>query len=339
MKPLEGHIVGIDIAGGNKIYTVLLSSYTPDSEKPWRFSTEKVKEQSLINAIKSGKVNIRNAKLSGTSLVGSTGRLERFTPKIPIGTPPIVIISELKVKGNPDRLIGYKIATKNGEVKNIKSDVLIRHCASISKKSKDRGSDAVPVQNYAYDGDRRILRQYIDGQSFIEYIRVNKPTKTSPANIDKEANKKQLSKLEEIFTPNQIKELKLGKAKGLDIRIYGNNKLSAEQMKVIREALENGVDARAFASPAFSVDTMKAYATNMKYGVDIRDFILPEYNVGQIYELSTAWLEGVDISKLADPKIKADDMAKMRVELEQQLYNEVQVSVIDIINQYDRGLD
>ena len=342
MSELSGHIIGIDLVdnGRMKVYHILLSSYNPTAkDKQWRFSIDKVPERNLIGALRSNKIVLKNARLDGNKLVGTTGSLERFTPKSPIANSPVVIISEIKVKGSPDRLVGYKVASKNSGVKNIKLDAMIAHCASVTKRAKETNSDAVPVQNYVYDGNRRILRQYSDGQSIVEYTKVNKPAKASPANVDKEANKKQLSKLEEIFNKQQIQELRLGKSKGLDIRIYGNNKLSAEQMRAIREALEDGVDARAFASPAFSADVMKAYATNMKYGVDVRDFILPEYSVGQIYEISTAWLEGVDISKLADPKIKVDDMAKIRIELEQQLYNEVQVSVIDIINQYDRGND
>lgn len=334
MADISCHVVGIGKIGNEKIYDVLVNSYNPSANPSWQISIQKVKENVLKSAMASNKVKVHNAKIVNGGLVGTTGSLDRFTPKIPIDNAPIVIIAELKVKGSPDRLIGYKVASREGKVKNIRAYALINYCTSFVKKAEAANSDAVPIQNYIFDPARGVLRPYEQGQSIVEYLEVKRPANAKPAQIDQAHNKRQLSKLEEIFNKDQIQQLKLGKAHGVDIKVYGNAKLSADQMKVIREALEDGIDPRPFADPAFKADAMKAYRFNCKYGVNISDFINPSYDVGQIYELSTAWLEGIDISKLSDPKLSADDMAKIRIDLETKLYDEVQVSVIDIINRY-----
>lgn len=334
----SGHIVGIVEQNKQKVYSVLLSKYNPGTEKPWSFSFERVPDKVLINALRSGKLTLANAVLnkSGTELTGSTGSLSRFTPKIPINNTPVVIISELRTDDS-DRLIGYKIATSNGSVKNIKLMDMLSFCDRITKTAKANGSDAVPVQNcmYVADGDKRpTIRAYNAGQLIVEHIHTAKPKNTAPAKVDTNANKKQISKLEEMFNKAQIEQLRLGKQNGVNIRVYGNNKLSAKQMEAIRKALESGVNAVPFADPSFSADAMTAYALNDKYGVDISTFINPKYNKEQIFEISTAWLEGLDISSIANPDIPADDMGKIRVELETKIFSDSVVDIIDIINRY-----
>ena len=80
----------------------------------------------------------------------------------------------------------------------------------------------------------------------------------------------------------------------------------------------------AYASPEYPEDVMRALRINAKFGVNIKYFINPKLNVDQIFELSTGWLSGVEISKFADPSIPANDMAKIRIDLENQLWRTVE---------------
>ena len=238
----------------------------------------------------------------------------------------MVILSELRIEKN-NRLVGYKVATYDGNIRNVKVSDLIGYCSRVSKESAVRKISIYPIQNAIFVEATGLVGAHIKGytqdQFLIEYLSVNKPQNASPAKVDRAENKKQISKLNELFTEAQIKELKLGKKNGVDIRVYGNNKLSAQQMKEIRLALENKVNPRPYADPSFTPDAMHAYRIQSKYGVDISIFINPEYNKEQIFELSTAYLSGVDVAKLADPKKSANAMAKERIEMETKLWNEV----------------
>lgn len=329
----KGHIVGKTNSGKTVIYNVLLNQFNSET-KQWKFSREQVEESVLIHAIINNKVDIQNAQVNRMTLTGRTGGLNRFTPNVPIGIQPIVIIAELRRSDNLG-LLGYKIATSKGEVKNIRLKELIGFCENFVKAANSKHSDAVPIQNAMFmpnsDGASAYIRPYIKDQFMIESIEVHRPGNVVKAEPNKDANK-QLSRIEEIFSKEQIEQLKLGRQQGVNIKIYGNNKLSADQMKELRIALVNGIDPRPFADPRFKPDAMKAYRIAAKYGANIRQFINPAYDRFQISEIYTAQLSGCDISLLADPSMSATDMAKKRIEMESKLWREEDVKVIDIIN-------
>ena len=206
-------------------------------------------------------------------------------------------------------------------------DVLNFCAKALSKsQSQDPKSVPVPIQNAIYveakDGKSAHLKSYVAGQYIVEYIDIKKPTNATPAKVDEQTNQKQISKLNELFTPDQIEELKLGKQHNVNIKVYGNNKLSAPQMREIRLSLESGINPKHYSDPSFKPDCMKAYRIQTKYGVNISQFINPEYNVEQIFELSTAYLSGVNLQKLADPKKPATQMAKERIEMETELWKQ-----------------
>lgn len=341
MNVAEGYVVGIDITEAGKIYTVILYKYNKNAQGPkWSFSLDKVAERILKAAINAKKVVINNVELTSTGdLKGTTGSLDRFNPKVNIGYYPVVALAELRVADGSERLLGYKIADREGKVKNIRLDDFLGYCRRITKIAKRKDSDTVPIQNCMFVSDtadkKGTIKGYIKNQLIVEYIPINKPSNTHPAKLDKAENKRQVSKLEELFTPEQIYELKLGKRSGVDIRLYGNNKLSAAQMRALRIALEDKVDIKAFADPSFTAVAMKAYHIQSKYGVDISSFVNPEYTIEQIYELGTAWIDGIDISKMANPKLEAHEMSKIRIEEGQKLWTEDSVSVLNLISTYE----
>lgn len=313
---MNGIIVGIQNEEGQKIYRVVLYNRTADG---CQYNKQAVPEQMLINALRENKLVLDNAKLVDNKIKGTTGDLARFKAN---GFRPMVVMTEIVTD---DKVIGYRLATYDGKVTAIRIKEVLAYCARVS-------GNGAPFQNAMYVAETPTSKAYLrafPGQTFYqEKIQRNKSKTANPAVVDKKTNEKQVSKLEELFNPAQIQQLKLGKAHGVDIRIFGNNKLSADQMKELRQALEDGVDARAFADPAYSVSAMKALRINSKYGVDITYFVNSHYNAEQIYELSTGYLSGVDISQYADHKLSAKDMSKKRVYLESQLWNEVEAKPI-----------
>lgn len=118
-----------------------------------------------------------------------------------------------------------------------------------------------------------------------------------------------------MFTEEQIKELKDAKAAGVDIRIIGNNKLSAKQMNIIWTCEAAGLPGRKFADPSYSVENMEFMQTELETGGKIDFMLNPAYSAGQLFELSLGAEQGVDIALIANPKMKVTDMAKKREDL------------------------
>ena len=309
---MNGIIVGIDVINQAKAYRIIFYKHEGND---WQFNKQLMHESDLINAMVSRSITLDNAIIDNGAIKGSTGDLNRFNAK---GFHPMVIISEMVAD---DQIIGYKLASYEGKISNVRIKDVIAYCNRI-------GSNGAPIQNAMYvaatDTQKAHIRAY-PGQTFNkEIITRQKVPTAAPADVSKRDNNKQLSKIEELFTKDQIEQLKLGKEHGVDIRVYGNNKLSAKQMKELRLALENGVNPMPFADPAFTPDAMKALRIQAKYGVNISTFVNPRYNAAQIYELSTGYLSGVNIKDYADPDMSATDMSKKRVYLESKLWIEVE---------------
>lgn len=343
-----GIIVGInkqktgtkyDGTDSSAVYNILIYGYDSNTQK-WEFNKATVNEISVIKAVGSGRLNLKNASVNEKGqLVGTTGSLDRFVVNNSTGFKPFVILSELRASNN-DRLIGYRLATHDFKVRSIKLSDVIETCSRITNHSKKSGLSLVPIQNAMFveatDNIAAHIKGYQEQQFIVEKLTINKPENVNPAKVNQSSNSNKLSKLDELFTKDQINELRLGKQSGVNIKIYGNNKLSAQQMREIRKALEDGLNPIPFADPSFKPDTMQAYRTQLKYGIDISQFINPQYTPAQIYELSTAVLTGVDLAKLADPNKSANQMAKERIEMETEIWKEQVVSVVAIIDEFDK---
>lgn len=314
---MQGIIVGMQKENEIVQYRIILYAKNADGE--WQYNQQVANEQALIKALNEGKIKLDNAAVSNKGIKGTTGELSRFEAD---GFNPMVVMSEILTDG---KTIGYKLATYTGKVTNVRLKDVLAYCARVNGKG-------APLQNAMYvaekDGKTAHIRAY-PGQKFMqENIERKRSTEAKPAVIDKASNAKQVSKIEELFTPAQVEQLRIGKSHGVDIKIFGNNKLSANQMKELRLALEDGVNAKAFADPAYSVPAMKALRINAKYGVDITYFVNPKYNAEQIFELSTGYLSGVDLTEFSDTSLSANDMAKKRIYLESKLWNEVEATKI-----------
>lgn len=310
---MKGIIVGVQKDDKQKAYRIVLYNRT---ETECQYAKKALLEDSLVKAISEGKLELDNAEIRDGKLRGSTGDLNRFTNAS--GFHPLVILSEIVADG---RLMGYRVATYEGTVRALRLKDIIAYCNRVNM-------NGAPIQNAQYvpeNGTTKAhIRSYAGKPFYQEVIKRKRSDVAQPAQPDVKENKRQVSKLEELFNREQIEQLKLGKESGVNIRVFGNNKLSADQMKEIRLGLESKINARAFADPAYSVSAMKALRLNAKYGVDVTYFVNPKFNAEQIYELSTGFLSGVDIAQYADPSLSAKDMSKKRIYLESQLWNEVE---------------
>lgn len=311
---MTGIVVGIDENQGSRNYRVLLYQRSKDD---CQYATKMMTEAILIQNIQNKQLILDNVDVVNGRLKGKTGELSRFKAK---GFHPIVILTEIVAD---EMTIGYRVVNYDGKVKAVRLKDILGYCNRVNL-------NGAPIQNAMYvpengNGGREAHIRAYPGQTFYkEIIQRSKSPVATPAKVDRKANQKQISKLEELFNQAQIKQLKYGKAHGVDIRIYGDNKLSADQMEQIRLALESGVNAQPFADPAYSAEVMKALRIQAKYGVDITYFINPKFNVQQIFELSSAYLSGVDVAQLADPSMSAKDMSKKRIYLESQLWNTIE---------------
>lgn len=312
---MTGIIVGIQKENNQNIYRVVLYNR---SENDCQYAKKAINEQALIQAITEGKLVLDNATVVNGKLKGTTGALSRFESAKDFH--PVVILSEI-VADNVT--MGYRIATFDGSVQAIRIKDILAYCARVNMNGS-------PIQNAMYVPENGMnkphIRAYPDHKFYQETIKRKKSDIAQPAKPNMKENQRQVSRLEELFTRAQINQLKLGKENGVDIKIFGNNKLSADQMKEIRLALECGINAKPFADPAYSVSAMKALRLNAKYGVDVTYFVNPKFSAEQIYELSTGYLSGVDIAQYADPSLSAKDMSKKRIYLESQIWNEIQAA-------------
>lgn len=332
MATNTGIICGIETVNKAKQYRVLLYKFENSN---WTFSRAAVGEKELIEAIGHKRLALRNATIKKTAegykVVGTTGSLDRFEKDIKNGHRPVVILSE--IKNLSDKILGYKVVKFDGTVSNTKIDPLLAYCARSVK------AGLTPVQNAMFipsDGATSAhIRGYVENQFIEEKMNIGH-RETKEANVDKAQNKKNISKIEEIFTKEQIKELLLGKEHKVNYKLYGNPAFTAEQMKQLRKSLENHINPTRWADPSFSAESMQAYSVETKYGVDVSTFIHPKYDKAQIIELSSGLLSGVDISKMGDYTVSADEMSRRRIELEAELWKDIQVSVISMIEEFSR---
>lgn len=314
---MKGVIVGIDTINNEKVYRVIV--FKQHGLNNWDLLKKMVVEKELIQAIKAKKLELINATVDGDKLKGTTGDLSRFNNKV---NRPLVILSEIVTDDTGD-IVGYKVANYDGAVKNITAKELLAYCNRVTERG------GIPIQNGQYvidrKNDKHFIRSYPGGDYIREVLERKRSEHAKQVKVDKKKNEKVLSKLEEIFTPEQINELRLGKKHGVDIRIYANPRFTPEQMKVIREALQDKLNAKLFADPEYSVDAMKFLRAELRYGVDISLYASPKYSLEQLSELSTGVISGVDISKYADPKLTPEQMAEIRIRLENNIWKDYDV--------------
>lgn len=328
MQNVYGHVVGISDSGRNKIYNVILSTISKNSDGNEKIDTiaRSYAEDKLILEMINHRIIMLNADIKDGKIHGSTGSFDRLAVTDELSSRTKVIIAEIRIKED-NRLIGYTIADKFGNVGNRKVEQTVDWCRQFTNKAKQLNSKAVPIQNYMYQSgnvDRSEALKSYDRDKVLVWYRIGgKLTNIKRATVDikKNTENSSIKSLTEIYTTEQIMELKKGKDEGLNFRLYANPELSAEQMGALREALEAGVNPRPYAGPEFSVEAMQAYTIELKAGIDISKYVNPRYSAPQIIAVGTGVLDGIDISRIADPDKSVLEMDRIRVALAVKLWD------------------
>lgn len=319
-------IIGIENDSRPVAYRVLIykASKKEDGTLNWQFKCSKMTDGMIAKSLSDGN-HWHNVKISNNKLVGTTGSLSRFTDGDKNnGYKPMVFISQLI--NSEEKIIGYKVADFNGNIKNVPLKEVIAYGCRITKANN------IPIQNAIFipaseDNKKPHFKSYPNDSFIEELVQINKKNRyAEQSKVNTSKNEKTLSRIQEIYTTEQIVELQAGKRDGLDIKLFANPALSAEQMRVLREALKDGLNIKPIASPDYEVRCMKYYIMDMKDGLNIKAYLSPKYNLGQISELSLAAEEGLDLSKMGNPKNSAEEMAEIRERLERKIFKPIKVS-------------
>lgn len=308
-------VVGIDKVNSVAQYRVIVSNITQkgDRQYDWQFTCKMMSEEDIIRTIGLGAKWL-NIKLESNKIKGSAGSLQRFDGS----HKPLVIISQLI--DSTDKILGYKVATYDGKVKNIAIKELIAYGNRITK------ANGVPIQNAIFVPEESTkkahYKAYPSCQFISEMIQRKTETKTAVNRVPLQRNEKTLNKLDEIYTPEQIAELREGKKNGVEIRVYANPALSAQQMRALRKGLQKGINVKPFASVEYSPESMRWYISDREAGIDIRPYLNPAYTIEQLSEISLAAEEGLDLSVIADVKKSPNDMAEIRERIEHKIWKE-----------------
>ena len=308
-----GCLVGIDKKGNDILYRVIIckAKNKGNNQFDWAFECIIMTQDQVYESLKRGNKWL-NIKLEGDKIKGSTGSLSRFTAE----HKPVVIIS--KIVSDDNKLLGYKIANYEGSVTNIALKEIIAFGNRCHKRN------IVPVQNAIYippENNKAGHFKSYPGFTFISEVLVTNKNKYAEARrVPLKKNEKTLSSLEEIYSKDQLIQLKQGKSNGVDIRVYASPTLSAEQMEVLRKGLEKKLNVKPIAFSEYTVKSMKYYIDCLENNIDIRKFTNPKYNIGQLAEISLAAELGLDISKLSNPKLTPMEMSEIRERLEAKIW-------------------
>ena len=318
-------VVGIDNNGKDKLYRVVICEYKDTAKGPgyytWNYKCEMLNSDKVKKAIgKYGKDFFLNVGLDVKGEInGRKASLDRFNQNLDKNHHPLVIIAQCQTEDG--KTLGYSVATYDGRVKTVSLKEMIAYGVRCNKNG------VIPVQNAIFvaneEGDKVAHFKSYPEMTFITALYESGKNKYVEKNkVNVKSNEKSLSRMDEIFTKEQIEQLRLGKEHGVDYRIYGNPNLTANQMKVLREGLEMGVNVRPFAHPEYKPMCMMYYIDCLDNHIDIKPFLSPKYNPQQLFQLALACELGVNIEKVCNPKLKANEMAEIIERLQANIWKD-----------------
>ena len=304
------------ISNSDYVYNVVIASVHEKAQKQydWAYEKKQMHKNDIIASIKNGAVWL-NVELDGNDIKGKSGALSRFTDS---KNKPVVIISQIT---DGERILGYKCAQSNGDVRNVMLKEVLAYAERVTQ------SGGIPIQNAIFvptESDKRAhIKSYPNCPFIEEVVIIQKNKNTNVQKVDTQANNKTLTRedIYQIYTKEQLMEIKKGKEHGVDIKVFGNPALSAEQMRVLREGLEKKLNVKPLAFPEFSVELMEYYIDELMDGSDIKQYLNPAYTVEQLAQVSLGYISGIDLNKISDPKMSAEQMAEIRERLESGMWD------------------
>lgn len=320
-------VVNVGNINGVTGYTVLVAEVSPNSDTSsrnmynWRFVKDTISERELIRRYSQPGIEWVNVVVENGKVKGKEASLSRFTDG-GHSMKPYTIIAQVT---NGERLLGYLMSDCAGNVKRVP----IRDALELAYNMHKNG--LVPIQNAIYvpadDNKRAFIKSYPNSPFFEDIIRKSAAvpnTVNEEARENMKATEKNISVLD-IFTKEQAKELKIGKDKGVNFKLYANPKLTPKQMEILRKGLEHKVPDKiisVLSNGKFDEMQIQFYILDSENGLDITSYIDPRYSIAQIEEISNAYELGLDISKLTNPKLSPDDMADIRERMQRDIWSD-----------------
>lgn len=243
-----------------------------------------------------------NAKADGMVAVASPLSWNRFNQTM---IKPMVAIT--KIVGNRGVVLGYKLASSDGKVRNMRLADLVK----MGQEVYNRNNEAVVVQNLVFvpatDGKKAYFKEMNDAIPVEQVIQemkkreaVTKPVTTESA---EEISKKAV----------ETKEISvIGKPEP--------KKFTKQQAEVLFKAERDGLDVSILKNPDIKAECMRSYVMDMKAGLDVTPYLDARYNFAQLAEISLAYEEGLDITSMLDPSISEIEMSEIRLRLEQNIW-------------------
>lgn len=306
-----------------------------------KLTCERFTETALIELIKKG-AKIENACLSPKGqLKGTPAALSR------LDTKPLLVLSRMCFDNN--ETIGYRVISADGQVKKCRNADILSYCEACEKSGK------VPFQNAIYHprtaGTEAHIKSYPDNPFPTEIVQrvVNKyaiktkpeepkqadkpkpvapteqkaPTK-APVTLTQEGTMEEIQAIADeqmsLFTPEQIKQIKLGIQNNVNVSLYAHPDIDWQKMKILRSAMQDGFDVRALCELDYIVpcplDALMYMTVLLFEGIDVRQFLNPEYTMPQLSELHAGYVSFLDINEFADPKLSAKQMYEIRTKVD-----------------------
>lgn len=315
-------VFGVQDTVNGRVFAVLKYRYSVVNNEPkWEARRYQMSEQDLVKAIASKSTEFINVDIKNNRVVQRGASFDRFKK---LGNAQIVIgvMTVNRVSGY--KVIGYRVVFKTGMIKAVKLQDVVNYAVAAQNKG------LVPFQNAMFvqgkDQASQFLRAYNEGdfitESHVYTAKANQVVDSQ--NTPKDLKEHVRHRASDIYTPEQLKELRTGKREDLPIKIYANPKLSAEQMKALREALEKGINPSRYASPEYEAKKMRFFTFQLSKHNRINEYLNPAYSYPQLVRLAQAVQMGLNVKTLLNPKMSVTEMDDEIVHLELQTYNNVE---------------
>lgn len=265
-----------------------------------------------------------NFSIKNNEIVESAGNFKRLSENKEV----VVVLEETQNRAG--RTVRYLCANGVGKVGYIPLNQMLRRCAKARKISVNAGNQYyVFTQNMKFvnpkDGGKPFLCSYPGHSIPIHIVEVShkEKLKEKKSMVNNKENKKALSKVDSVFTPEQQKELREAKKAGVNVTIIGNPRFTPEQMNVIWTNKAKGCKAELFADPGYDVECMRFLASimlndavNMK---EVQPLLSRKYSAENMLEIYMGIVNGVDFTKYMGYENSAEMMRFKRQCMENEV--------------------
>ena len=122
------------------------------------------------------------------------------------------------------------------------------------------------------------------------------------------------------FDSQQMKEIRLGLEKGLDVSIYAKPKFKSSQMEQIRFGLEKGLNAHIYAKPEFDYEQMRQIRLGLERGLDVSIYAKTEFDWSQMQEIRLSLEKSSDVNTYVKSEFDWSQTPQISTDLRADLY-------------------